>query len=167
MKAYLAFHCLFQGGREKRIGLVFPVAVVRSRWQYSFGNFQWQIFFLQKCLPEYCLRCVAVVCWHTLSLRGQTSFHPVCPPCSIPNGSCWQSKGRQRRQFSFQCSSYSKEKTRLMLIERKAAFKGKFCPRLHHKRNDGAGFDRASGKSGSSELDRTVGSYFLPSFDGS
>lgn len=34
-------------------------------------------------------------------------------------------------------------------------------------RNEGAGFDRASKKSGSSELDRTAGNYFLPSFDGS
>lgn len=35
------------------------------------------------------------------------------------------------------------------------------------ERNEGAGFDRASRKSGSSELDGTVGGYFLPSFDGS
>lgn len=101
--------------------------------RYSFGNFQWQmVFFLRKRLPEYHLRHVAAVCWHSLNLRGQTSFHAGCPPRSVPSISCRRSRGRQR-EFSFQSSSYPTEKTRLMPTGTKAALEGKFCPQLHQK----------------------------------
>lgn len=108
--------------------------------------------FLQKCFPEYHLRYVAAVCWHTLNLRGQTSFHPVCPPCLVPSISCQQSRGRQRRESSFQGSSYPTEKSRLMLIGTKSCSQREILSSTPSERNKGPAFDRTSRKSGLSEL---------------
>lgn len=119
MKAYLASHCPFQGEGKKRIALLIPVAVVGSRRQYFFSNFQWQSFF-----PN-----IGAVCWHPVKLGGPT--HCLCSVPSIPS---WRSTGRQRRESSLPRTLHILQgKHSSMLIATKAALRRTFCPQFHQK----------------------------------
>lgn len=110
---------------------------------------------------------IAAVCWHTVKFEGPTSFHSMHCLCSAPSIPSWRSTGRQRRELSFQGSAYPTEKAQLNADRNKSCSQKDVLSSIPSERTERAGFDRARRKSGSSKLDRTVGSYFLPTFDGS
>lgn len=160
MKAYLASHCPFQGEGKKRIGLLISLAVVRSRRQYFFSNFQWQIFFLNV-VSEYCC-CLLAYCetW-------RSHLSTPCTVCSqypaFPLGEAQEGRG----ESSFQGSACPTKKAQLNADRNKSCSRKDVLSSIPSERTEWAGFDRARRESGSSKLDRNFGSYFLPTFGGS
>lgn len=110
---------------------------------------------------------IAAVCWHTVKLGGPTSFHSMHCLCSVPSIPSWRSTGRQRREFSFQGSACPTKKAQLNADRNKSCSRKDVLSSIPSERTEWAGFDRERRESGSSQLDRNFGSYFLPTFGGS